>query len=135
MRAENVRQVRGREDLVPAVAMFALLALAPAGGFWLMGKAFDKFISWDSPGTAERPRPSIIVLGADLHRLNTEYAKVLNSDTSGKVVRLRALAAAYDETLLACCDHYGFPIEHTAPFTGTQRLEVEAELAQRGLTW
>lgn len=120
---------------MPVLATFALLAVAPAGGFWLLAKAFDKFTEWDRPGSAPPARPSIVVLGADLHRLNVEYATVLNSDGSGKVMRLKALAAAYDETLLACCDHYGLEITHSCPLSGTERLQVEAELSQRGLTW
>jgi hypothetical protein len=120
---------------VPTIAVFALLSVAPAGGFWLMAKAFDRFTAWERPGTAPPQRPSIVVLGADLHRLDAEYTKVLHSDGTGKVVRLRALAAAYDETLLACCDHYGLEIAHTSPLSGAQRLEVEAELTRHGLRW
>jgi hypothetical protein len=120
---------------VPAITILGLLAVAPAAGFWLMAKTFDTFVAWDRPGTMPRERPSLGRLGADLHRLNAEYTSVLNSQPSGKVVRLRALAAAYDDTLLACCDSYGLHVEHTSPLTGTQRLELEAELSQRGLTW
>jgi hypothetical protein len=120
---------------VPVVLVFAALAVAPAAGFWCMAKVMDAFINWDREGVATRTQPSLAMLTADLHRLNAEYARVLHSDETFKVARLRALSAAYDETLTTCCAQYGLAAPGRLPMSGAERLQIEAELAQRGLNW
>jgi hypothetical protein len=45
------------------------------------------------------------------------------------------VSLAYDDTLCACCKALGIPWSGCPPFDGVRRLEMEACLAQRGITW
>jgi hypothetical protein len=40
-----------------------------------------------------------------------------------------------DDTLCACCEALEIPWSGRRPFDGVQRPEMEASLAQRGVTW
>lgn len=49
--------------------------------------------------------------------------------------RMRALTHRYDATLRRCCAALGLPLPGPPPLDGLARLEVEATLAQHGLSW
>ena len=53
----------------------------------------------------------------------------------GVSLRLQSVTLAYDDTLCACCTALEIPAPGRPPFDAVQRLEIEATLAQRGLTW
>ncbi len=52
-----------------------------------------------------------------------------------RAARLRAVTLAYDDTLRACCAALELPQPDRPPLSPIVRLETEAALAQRGLTW
>jgi hypothetical protein len=62
----------------------------------------------------------------------------LHSDprVSARAFRLRAVALAYDDTLLMACRALEVDTgDATSPLPAIRRLEVESELARRGLHW
>ncbi len=58
-------------------------------------------------------------LVADLRRLECDYCRSL----------------AYDDTLCACCSALEIPWSGRPPFDEVHRLDMEASLAKRGVTW
>jgi hypothetical protein len=85
---------------------------------------------------AVTPRP-IELLAADLRRLGQESVR-LHSDprVPARAFRLCAVELAYDDTLLMACRALEVETEGaTSPLPAVRRLEVECELARRGLEW
>ena len=93
---------------------------------------------WDSVDLGQAPnRPPIERLAADLHRLAGESLR-LHADrrVSARAFHLHVTELAYDETLLLACGALGVDTgTATAPLGSTRRLELEVELARRGLEW
>jgi hypothetical protein len=79
--------------------------------------------------------PPIERLVADLRRLGRDYSRIAESDLPRRALRLQSVTLAYDDTLCACCTALEIPPPGRPPFAPVQRLEIEATLAQRGLTW
>ena len=127
--------MRLEEDPVSVAVAYALLMCVP----WLGYYGAEKFLDWV---TTARPRRgvqrelrSLDQLVADLRRIDAEYRRTEASDVPARGARLRALALAYDDVLRACCRLLGLPEPPTAPLRALDRLETEAALAQRGLSW
>ena len=73
---------------------------------------------------------------ADLARLAREIDRVEQGHQPGKMTRLRATVAAYDDTLLCCCRTLGVrPPRERAPLAAGERLDTEVALLQHGVTW
>jgi hypothetical protein len=84
------------------------------------------------------PRPEglpVERLAADLHRLSVDLAAAEWSDAPAKAARLRAAAMAYDDALREACRTFGVPFPGPSPLPAIERLQTEAALAQKGLTW
>jgi hypothetical protein len=70
----------------------------------------------------------------DLRRLAADHERVLVADVPAKAARLRALELAYDDTLVHACRALEVEAPPT-PFDAITRVQVEADLVTRGLTW
>ncbi|MET9018777.1 hypothetical protein ABZV93_02215 [Actinopolymorpha sp. NPDC004070] len=93
---------------------------------------------WDTVDSGQVPDgPPIERLAADLRRLAGESVR-LHADhrVSARAFHLHVTELAYDETLLMACGALGVETgTATAPLGSTRRLELEVELARRGLLW
>ncbi|MFD2082153.1 hypothetical protein SAMN05421678_101481 [Actinopolymorpha cephalotaxi] len=93
---------------------------------------------WDTVDSGQLPAgPPIERLAADLRRLAGESVR-LHADrrVSARAFHLHVTELAYDETLLLACGALGVETgAATAPLGSTRRLELEVELARRGLQW
>ena len=117
--------------------LYAVLTFAPAASFIAVAKALEW---WTREGGAARsgagsPSPEIERLVSDLRRLERDYCRIEHSDLPRRAARLQCVSLAYDDTLCACCEVLGIPRSGRPPLDGVHRLEVEASLAQRGVTW
>ena len=119
------------------VLLCAVLAFVPAGFFIAFGKALEWWTQGDHlvRQGARPPGTDIERLVSDLHRLGCEYCRIERSDLPRRAARLQSVSLAYDDTLCACCEALHIPWSGHPPFDGVHRLEMEASLAQRGLTW
>ena len=81
------------------------------------------------------PLPPVL-LGLELRRLGSEYARIERDNQPHKPDRLAACAWAYDYVLLEYCRRLDLPVpsEH-GPLTPLQRVNVEAELIGAGEEW
>ena len=71
----------------------------------------------------------------DLRRLGREYRALDAAGLPDSAGRLHDVGLRYDSTLAQCCAALGLPAPGPPPLDGVVRLEVEASLAQRGLSW
>jgi hypothetical protein len=116
---------------------YAVLTFAPAGSFI----AFAKTLEWWTRGNGATPSgtgaPGLEMerLVGDLRRLECDYCRIERSDLPRRAARLQSVSLAYDDTLCACCQALEIPWSGRPPFDGVHRLEMEASLAQRGVTW
>lgn len=117
------------------------LCLTPAGCFLVMGKAIDAMASWSGRPEWLRRRPTrqpleseVDGLARDLRRLAADHDRLMNSEHPAQALRMRAIQLAYDDTLRHACKALDID---TPPETldGARRIQVEADLAVRGLTW
>jgi hypothetical protein len=123
---------------VEIAVTYALLAATPAAVFLLAIKALERFTTSRPPlrrRTAVPVEPSLERLVADLRRLEGDYRRIEASDLPGRAARLRTVTLAYDDTLRACCTALDLPQPDRPPLSPLVRLQTEAALAQRGLTW
>ena len=117
--------------------LYAVLSFAPAGAFI----AFAKALEWWTRGNgairsgAEPPGPEMERLVGDLRRLERDYCRIERSGLPRRAARLQSVSLAYDDTLCACCKALEIPWSGRPPFDGVHRLEMEASLARRGVTW
>ena len=121
------------------VVLYALLAVTPAVVLLLAAKALERFTrarGWPlrRPAVAAA-QPPLERLLADLRRLEADYRRIEASDLPGRAARLRTVTLAYDDTLRACCTALDLPQPDRPPLSPVVRLQTEAALAQRGLTW
>lgn len=132
---------RTRKGGAPMIALLALLgiALAPLGVTWATLQAFrwlaERSGSWRSAASAaaRHPPESLGRLVDELRRLEQEYTALERMD--GPSCARRAVALAYDETLRRCCAALDLSEPGPPPLDGLVRLQVEAALSQRGLSW
>ena len=124
------------------VVLYMALAFLPGVVFVAAAKALERWSRGESrvaPGlTSATPSPAgppIEQLVADLRRLGRDYSRIAESDLPRRQLRLQSVTLAYDDTLCACCTALEIPAPGRPPFDAVQRLEIEATLAQRGLTW
>ena len=121
------------------IVAYTALAFLPGAVFVVAARALE----WWSRGEGLRRRsrpaepagPPIERLVADLRRLGRDYSRIAESDLPRRQSRLQSVTLAYDDTLCACCSALEIPAPGRPPFDAIQRLEIEATLAQRGLTW
>ena len=122
------------------VVAYAALAIAPAAFFlglaralewWARGAGFSRAV----PDEVLPVGPPIEQLVADLRRLGRDYSRIAESDLPRRASRLQSVTLAYDDTLCLCCTALEIPAPGRPPFGPVQRLEIEASLAQHGLTW
>lgn len=122
------------------VAYIALAAL-PGAVFVVGAKLLERWSrgeGWPRRAARTEPAPAgppIEQLVADLRRLEREYSRIAESDLPRRQSRLQSVTMAYDDTLCACCTALDIRDAGRPPFAPIQRLEIEAALAQRGLTW
>jgi hypothetical protein len=117
--------------------LYAVLAFAPAGSFIAFAKALEWWTrrNGTTRSSAGSPGPEIKRLVVDLRRLECDYCRIERSDLPRRAARLQSVSLAYDDTLCACCTALEIPWSGRPPFDGVHRLEMEASLAQRGVTW
>jgi hypothetical protein len=119
------------------ILSYLALAFAPAAFFLALARALDR---WSRGGgrarsVAEPSGPPIERLVGDLRRLGRDYSRIQDSDLPRRAVRLQGVGLAYDDALCACCAALEIPWSGRPPLDPLQRLEIEATLAQHGLTW
>ena len=123
------------------VALYAALAVLPGAVFAVAARALERWSrgggrSRNVTGAGIQPvGPPIERLVADLRRLGRDYSRIAESDLPRRALRLQSVTLAYDDTLCACCTALEIPAPGRPPFDPVQRLEIEATLAQCGLTW
>jgi hypothetical protein len=117
--------------------LYAILTFAPAGSFIVLAEALEWWTrrSGTTRSGAGSPGSEIERLAADLRRLECDYCRIERSDLPRRAARLQSVSLAYDDTLCACCSALEIPWSGRPPFDGVHRLEMEASLAQRGVTW
>ena len=117
--------------------LYAILTFAPAGSFIAFAKALEWWTrrNGTTRSSAGSPGPEIERLVVDLRRLECDYCRIERSDLPRRAARLQSVTLAYDDTLCACFEALEIPGSGRPPFDGVHRLEMEASLAQRGVTW
>ena len=121
--------------------LYTALAFLPGAVFAVAAKALERWSRGERrsrgvTGAGSQPvGPPIERLVADLRRLGRDYSRIAESDLPRRALRLQSVTLAYDDTLCACCTALEIPAPGRPPFGPVQRLEIEATLAQRGLTW
>jgi hypothetical protein len=137
---------------VTALLTFLGIVFAPLGVTWAVLRLFRAVSSRGAgPGwSATRPEPAsrraerhdprrLDRLRRDLARLEQEYRTLEltlgQAPPASRSARLHALGLRYDETLVDCCAVLGLPAPGRPPLEGVVRLQVEASLAQRGVSW
>jgi len=120
---------------------YVALAFVPGVVFAVAAKALERWSRGESRSRRrsreilEPEGPPIEQLVADLRRLGRDYSRIAESDLPRRQSRLQSVTLAYDDTLCACCTALEIPAPGRPPFDPVQRLEIEATLAQCGLTW
>ena len=123
------------------VVLYIALAFLPGVVFVAAARALERWSRGESRprggrrAHAEPEGPPIEQLVDDLRRLGRDYSRIVDSDLPRRQLRLQSVTLAYDDTLCACCTALEIPAPGRPPFDPVQRLEIEATLAQRGLTW
>ncbi len=121
---------------MPVLVLYAVLVATPIVVLLAAGRALELWCgSYRTPRRSQRATgPGIERLAADLRRLEAEHSRIAGSDLPARVVRLRGVAMAYDDTLLACCGAVGLA-PPASPLSALDRLLTEAALAQQGVQW
>jgi hypothetical protein len=117
------------------VGLYVVLAGLPAAVFWVAIKGLERFTRGGGRSGTSPSEPSLERLLGDLRRLEADFRRIEASDLPGRAARLQTVTLAYDDTLRACCAALELPQPHRSPLSPIVRLETEAALAQRGLTW
>ena len=121
------------------VEVVALL-LAPTAAFWTAERALRALSRvdpwpWQRRRTVRPLGPTLEQIGADLHRLSGEIARIERTNPPAKAARIRAAALAYDDVLMLACRTLEVDAPARPPLAPLQRLETEAALARQGLDW
>ena len=128
-----------------ALMTFLGIAFAPLGVTWAVLTLF-RVLSGRGAGAGPDPHGQTRAdprrldrLRRDLARLEREYRTLERTLEHGRdpggPARLHALCVRYDETLVECYEALGLPAPGRPPLSGVVRLQVEASLAQRGVSW
>ena len=123
------------------ILLYIALAFLPGVVFAVAARLLERWSRGESRprggrrAAAEPEGPPIEQLVGDLRRLGRDYSRIVDSDLPRRQLRLQSVTLAYDDTLCACCTALEIPAPGRPPFDAVQRLEIEATLAQRGLTW
>ena len=118
------------------VLVYLGLVLAPTTAFYLARRGLERLTTWSGPRRQQASvEPSLERFRHHLRRLDAEYARLEGSASPGTRARLRSVSMAYDDTLVACCRALDVPPPGTPPLPAATRLQTEALLAARGLTW
>ena len=114
-----------------------VVSFVPAAVFVAAARALDRWTQGSTPSRSTHTPvgPPIERLVGDLRRLERDYVRIEESDLPRRASRLQSVSLAYDDTLFACCTALEIPCSGRPPLDAVQRLEIEATLAQRGLTW
>jgi len=121
---------------VQVLVVYVACALTPAVFFYGISHGLDHLTRWNRrPRSTSTSDPGLERLAGALRRLEHDYRRIQASDLPGRATRLRCVALAYDDTLLACCRALDLPQPSPAPLAPLTRLQTEAALAQSGLTW
>ena len=117
--------------------LYAVLTIAPAGSFIAFAKALEWWTrrSATTRSGAGSSGPEIERLVRDLRRLECDYCRIERSDLPRRAARLQSESLGYDGTLCACCSALEIPWSGRRPFDEVHRLDMEASLAKRGVTW
>jgi hypothetical protein len=118
----------------------ALALVVPAA--WLLAglprPPLPRFLRRRRRGSVADEVEQVLKVAADLQRLERELASLRASDSRrpGLHVRVAAVAAAYDETLLhgGRMLHLPVPVEQ-APIPPVERVLLEARLTGAGVRW
>ena len=116
---------------------YLVLTFAPAGSFIAFARALEWWTrGYGAPRSGAGPSGAGIErLVGDLRRLEDDYCRIERSDLPRRAARLQSVSLAYDDTLCACCEALEIPWSGLPPLDGVHRLEMQASLAQRGVTW
>ena len=122
------------------VVAYIALAFLPGVIFGVAAKALERWTRGErrsrrGAADVEPVGPPIERLVDDLRRLGRDYSRIAESDLPRRQSRLQSVTLAYDDALCACCSALEIPAPGRPPFDAIQRLEIEATLAQRGLSW
>lgn len=122
------------------VLSYLALCLLPAAVFVALARAIDWWVGRDRRPEHAEPDPvptgrSLQQLVATLRRLEGDYAAVESSGLPARAHRLHAISLAYDDTLRECCLALELPPPEHSPLSSVERVQTEAELSLRGLTW
>jgi hypothetical protein len=125
--------------MIPLLVLLGI-AVGPVGVTWAVLRGFRALGGAQDP--ARRASPATPAPGAPLSelvdtlgRLERDYAALERAQAPYGGTRMLAVAHAYDETLRRCCAVLELPLPAPPPLDGLARLEVEAALASRGLSW
>jgi hypothetical protein len=128
----------GRLELAMTVLVYVALCLVPAAVFELGAKGLERWTRYsggrDRPPGAPDERSECDGHARTLRRLATDHERLLAVDVAAKASRLRAVELAYDDTLREACHTLNVDAP-AAPFSASDRVQVEADLILRGLTW
>lgn len=125
--------------MVQTMLVYAGLVAAPSAAFALARWWAERYSSGGRhrgpsvPGPTAEQRLGLLV--ARLARLDGDLDRLGSAGATGGGSRRRALALAYDDTLRDCSLALGLPDPGPAPLGGVVRLQVEAQLAGRGVQW
>lgn len=114
--------------LLPAAVIAGVIRLTS----WLLSREWRPTHAEPDPVPTGR---SLQELVATLRRLETDYAVVEASRLPARAHRLHAISLAYDDTLRECCLALELPPPEHSPLSSVERMQTEAELSLRGLTW
>lgn len=123
--------------MVTNVLVYLGVVLVPTAAFYLARRGVERLARWSGPRRrrTEAAGPDLAQLRYHLQRLDAEYARLEASSVPAKASRLRTVSLAYDDTLRECCAVLGLPEPGRPPLLAASRLQAEAALAQRGVTW
>jgi len=116
--------------------VYAALVAAPTAAFVLARRGAEWLSRWG--GRAVPPAPlsqRLADLTGRLRRLDGQFQRLERSGSPGDGTRLRAVGLGYDDTLRECCLLLDLPDPGPAPLAAAVRVQVEADLAHRGLEW
>jgi hypothetical protein len=120
--------------VIRVIELIAVILLPTALGFALLGSV--RMVRWAAERRTRAPALEPIErLGANLRRLRSELEETeTRTDLPVKSVRVRAVRAAYLDTLATACQRLGVtPLPRGGRVRQADIYRVEAALRQRGL--
>jgi hypothetical protein len=115
------------------LVVIVVLAMTPVLIWWFFIDVVPRLERWRrAPGP--NARTACERYGSTLRRLKTEHDRLLVPGGHPSAFQVRALEAAYDETLRQACSELRLG-ELPHPLDPISRLTAEAELALHGVDW